>query len=151
MFLRTGLNLYLFQYCSLWNLTGCQEYMKWYKSSLRRILTSKEMKKKTMDQSDKVCERLGSVLYSSGILCSFPETQVHIRSTLYPVLHLSCPESNLPQCQMRPITSSTSQSFPATEPTSNSLIENKAWRKVISSSQLLSATLISFFVFGSAL
>lgn len=151
MFLRTGLNLY-----SISILLSLKPYWMPRIHEVIQIqpqtdFNLKRNEEKTMDQSDKVCERLGSVLYSSGILCSFPETQVHIRSTLYPVLHLSCPESNLPQCQMRPITSSTSQSFPATEPTSNSLIENKAWRKVISSSQLLSATLISFFVFGSAL
>lgn len=46
------------------------------------------------------------------------------------ILHCSSPvqhsESNPLRCQMRPITSPTNQSFPATEPTSNSLIENKA-------------------------
>lgn len=59
-------------------------------------------------------------------------------------------ESNLMRCQMRPIRSSTNQSFPATEPTSNSLIENKATVDVRRSTPL-NCSQPHRFLFGTAL
>lgn len=59
--------------------------------------------------------------FSPGYKCTH-DTLLNLRCTS-PV---QFSESNPLQCQMRPIRSPNNQSFPATEPTSNPLIENKA-------------------------
>lgn len=69
----------------------------------------------------KMRKKIKAVFFSPGHKCTHDPLLILYCSSL---VELS--ESNPLQCQMRPIMSPTNQWFPATEPTSNSLIQNKA-------------------------